>query len=94
MFIVLLNFSVNENQASKHMDGHMSWIKRGFDDGVFLTAGSLQPSLGGSIDVQRPPWPLLRILRSRHLCIHAHRMAEGRTTQDAYMDIRLHGWRR
>ena len=49
MFIVLLKFSANKSQASNHMDGHMSWIKRGFDDGVFLMAGSLQPNLGGSV---------------------------------------------
>ena len=31
------------------MDGHKEWIKRGFDDGVFVLVGSLQPSLGGGI---------------------------------------------
>ena len=31
------------------MEGHKDWIKRGFDDGVFLLAGSLQPNLGGGI---------------------------------------------
>ena len=49
MFIVLLKFSNNKKQAGQFMDGHKEWIKRGFDDGVFLLAGSLQPQLGGSI---------------------------------------------
>ena len=31
------------------MDSHKAWVKRGFDDGVFLLAGSLEPSLGGGI---------------------------------------------
>ncbi len=31
------------------MEGHNEWIKRGFDDGVFLLVGSLQPGLGGGI---------------------------------------------
>ena len=31
------------------MDGHKAWIKRGFDDGVFLLVGSLEPGLGGGI---------------------------------------------
>ncbi len=31
------------------MDGHNEWIKRGFDEGVFLMVGSLQPNLGGAI---------------------------------------------
>ncbi|MDQ7019014.1 MAG: hypothetical protein Q9M33_07590 [Robiginitomaculum sp.] len=49
MFIVLLKFSDNKSQAGQFMDGHKQWIKRGFDDGVFLLSGSLQPNLGGAI---------------------------------------------
>ena len=49
MFIVLLKFSGNKGQAGRFMDGHKEWIKRGFDDGVFLLAGSLQPNLGGGV---------------------------------------------
>lgn len=49
MFIVLLKFSDNRNQARQFMEGHNEWIKRGFDEGVFLMVGSLQPDLGGGI---------------------------------------------
>lgn len=49
MFIVLLKFSTNKAQAGQFLEGHKDWIKRGFDDGVFLLAGSLQPGLGGGI---------------------------------------------
>ena len=49
MFIVLLRFSSNKGQANQFMEGHKEWIKRGFDDGVFLLVGSLQPNLGGGI---------------------------------------------
>ncbi len=49
MFIVLLKFSDNKAKAGPFMEGHKEWIKRGFDDGVFLLAGSLQPNLGGGI---------------------------------------------
>ena len=49
MFIVLLKFSGNKGQASQFMEGHNEWIKRGFDDDVFLLVGSLQPKLGGGI---------------------------------------------
>jgi len=31
------------------MQGHKDWIKRGFDDGVFLLSGSLQPGQGGGV---------------------------------------------
>jgi uncharacterized protein YciI len=49
MFIVFLKFSDNKGQAGQFMDGHNAWIKRGFDDGIFLLVGSLQPNLGGGI---------------------------------------------
>ena len=49
MFVVLLKFSGNKEKAPQFMEGHKDWIKRGFDDGVFLLAGSLQPGLGGAI---------------------------------------------
>lgn len=49
MYIVLLEFSANKAHASLHMEGHKSWLKRGFDDGVFLLSGSLQPGLGGMV---------------------------------------------
>lgn len=49
MYIVLLKFSDNKSQAGQFMDGHNEWIKRGFDDGVFLLVGGLQPNLGGGV---------------------------------------------
>jgi len=49
MFIVLLKFSEKKSKASDFMRDHNQWLEQGFDDGVFLVAGSLQPSLGGSI---------------------------------------------
>ena len=49
MFIVYLKFSDNKGQAAQFMEDHNAWIKRGFDDGVFLVVGTLQPNLGGGI---------------------------------------------
>ena len=49
IFVVLLKFSADKGQAGQFMDGHKQWVKRGFDDGVFLVAGSLEPDLGGAI---------------------------------------------
>jgi len=49
MHIVFLRFSVNRSRAGQFMDAHKAWVKRGFDDGVFLLAGSLEPDLGGGI---------------------------------------------
>ncbi|MBN1009164.1 YciI family protein [Amphritea pacifica] len=49
MFVVLLKFTDKKSQAGDHMAGHNLWIKQGFEEGVFLLAGSLQPNLGGSV---------------------------------------------
>lgn len=48
MFVVLLKFA-DKGRAGQFMEGHKEWIERGFDDGVFLLVGSLQPGLGGVI---------------------------------------------
>lgn len=60
MFIILLKFSTNKAQAGQFMDGHNAWLKRGFDDGVFLLAGSLQPNLGGGIVAHNTSLPDLQ----------------------------------
>jgi uncharacterized protein YciI len=49
MFFVQLRFSDNKSQARDFMEAHNAWIRRGFDDGVFLLVGSLPPNAGGGI---------------------------------------------
>ena len=60
MFVVLLKFSTNKGQASQFMEGHREWIKRGFDEGVFLLVGHLQPNLGGGIVAHNASLPDLQ----------------------------------
>jgi uncharacterized protein YciI len=60
MFIVLLKFSDNKGNASQFMEGHKEWVQRGFDDGVFLLAGSLQPKLGGGVVAHNTSLPDLQ----------------------------------
>ncbi len=49
MYIILLKFSENKANASEYMAAHNAWIKQGFDDGVFVLVGSIEPAQGGSI---------------------------------------------
>jgi len=49
MFVVTLRFSTHRMQAPRWMDGHNAWIRRGFEDGVFLLAGSLSAGAGGAV---------------------------------------------
>jgi uncharacterized protein YciI len=59
MFIVTLTFSANKARAREFMAGHNDWIRRGFDEGVFLVVGSLQPNQGGGIVAHNTSLPEL-----------------------------------
>lgn len=48
MFVITLRFA-DKTKAPQFLDGHNAWISQGFDDGVFLLVGSLQPNAGGAI---------------------------------------------
>lgn len=60
MFVVLLTFSTHKDKASQFMEDHNAWIKRGFDDGVFLLVGSLQPKRGGCVIAHNTSLPDLQ----------------------------------
>ncbi len=60
MFIILLKFSENKSSAGQFMEGHNEWIKKGFEDCVFLLVGSLQPNLGGSVIAHNTSLPELQ----------------------------------
>lgn len=49
MYVVLLRFAGNKSHAADHMSGHMEWIKKGVEDGVFLLVGGMRPEQGGAI---------------------------------------------
>jgi uncharacterized protein YciI len=61
MFIVLLRFSDNKGQAGQFMDSHKEWLKLGFDDGVFILSGSIQPNSGGGIVAHNTSLPDLQV---------------------------------
>ncbi len=78
MIILLLRFSWNRSKASELMAAHNAWLQQGFDDGVFLIAGSLQPRLGGvvlaagtreevEVWVQQDPFVLHEVVRAEVL---------------------------
>lgn len=52
MFVVTLTFAKNRENAGQFMEGHKAWIAEGFDKGLFLMVGSLQPNRGGCIFAQ------------------------------------------
>jgi len=60
MFVVLLRFTANKAKAAEFMQAHNDWIRQGFDDGVFLLAGSLQPGKGGTVIAHNTTLELLQ----------------------------------
>lgn len=49
MFVVQLKFASAKAKAPEFMEAHKDWIRQGFEDGVFLMVGSLQPNAGGAV---------------------------------------------
>ena len=64
MFVVLLRFARHKDQAGRLMEDHKKWIKRGFDDEVFLLVGSLQPNLAARSSRTTPRWTISRAGRT------------------------------
>ncbi|NIM40279.1 MAG: hypothetical protein GTN84_03505 [Hydrogenophaga sp.] len=53
MHLVLLRFGPHRDRAAQHLAGHKAWLQRGFDDGVFVLAGSLGDAQGGAVLAHR-----------------------------------------
>ena len=48
MFVILLRFA-NKTKAPSLMAGHNAWLQRGFEDGLLLLVGTVQPAAGGAL---------------------------------------------
>ena len=49
MFILSLTYTAPLEDADKHMQAHMAWVKAGYDRGFFLASGRKVPRTGGVI---------------------------------------------
>ncbi|MCC9621298.1 YciI family protein [Thalassospira sp. MA62] len=49
MFVVSVNYKAPLDQVDVHIEGHLAWLKSGFDQGMFLAAGGKVPRDGGMI---------------------------------------------
>jgi len=49
MYVIQLHFAANKARAKDFMSAHNSWLQQGFDDGVFILAGSIDTAKGGAI---------------------------------------------
>lgn len=63
MYILAVHFSQTHEKVAPEIEAHSAWVKKYFDEGIFLAAGPKKSKLGGvilarSIEKQK----LLRIL--------------------------------
>ena len=49
MFILSLTYIAPLEEADRHMEAHMAWVKAGYDQGHFLASGRKVPRTGGVI---------------------------------------------
>ncbi|MBB6483845.1 YciI family protein [Rhizobium lusitanum] len=49
MFILSLTYLTSNDEADKHMEPHMAWVKEGYAKGWFLASGRKVPRTGGVI---------------------------------------------
>lgn len=49
MFILSLTYIASLEDADRHMEAHMAWVKAGYDRGLFLASGRKLPRTGGVI---------------------------------------------
>ncbi|MDB5550981.1 MAG: YciI-related protein [Rhizobium sp.] len=49
MFILSLTYIAPLEDADKHMDAHMDWVREGYDGNFFLASGRKIPRTGGVI---------------------------------------------
>jgi uncharacterized protein YciI len=49
MFILSLTYVKSNEEADRHMEPHMAWVKEGYARGWFLASGRKVPRTGGVI---------------------------------------------
>ncbi|MBB3915432.1 YciI family protein [Rhizobium fabae] len=49
MFILSLTYLKSNDEADRHMDTHMAWVREGYDKGWFLASGRKVPRTGGVV---------------------------------------------
>lgn len=49
MFILSLTYVKPQEDADRLMEPHMTWVKQGYDSGMFLASGRKVPRTGGVI---------------------------------------------
>ena len=62
MFVILLRFSAHKARAGQYMERHNAWLREGFEKGVFVLSGSIEPKAGGAILAHRATLEQIRAI--------------------------------
>ena len=81
MFILSLTYIAPLEDADKHMEAHMTWVKAGYDQGLFLASGRKVPRTGGVILARGERATLETLCASDPFTIHG--IAEYEITEAA-----------
>lgn len=49
MFVVSLSYKVDLAEVDQHLDAHVAYLKKQYEDGYFLASGRKEPRTGGVI---------------------------------------------
>jgi uncharacterized protein YciI len=49
MYLLVVNFIKTPVEVAPHVETHSAWVKKNFEEGVFLFAGPKKSKLGGAI---------------------------------------------
>ena len=83
MFILSLTYIAPLEDADKHMQAHMAWVKAGYDQGIFLASGRKVPRSGGVILARGERAALETMCAADPFTVHG--IAEYEITEAAFM---------
>jgi uncharacterized protein YciI len=85
MLILSLTYIAPLEDADRHMDAHMAWLRAGYDGGTFVASGRKIPRTGGVILAKGDRSALEAMCASDPFVIHG--IAEYEITEVAFTTV-------
>jgi len=82
MFILSLTYIAPLEDADKHMETHLAWVKAGYDQGLFIASGRKIPRTGGVILARGERTELEAMCAADPFTVHG--IAEYEITETAF----------
>lgn len=80
LFVIDIDYIVPLEQVEPHMDGHLAFVNKGYDKGLFLATGPKVPRTGGVILAQSTTKEEIEKLIAEDP-FHQHNLARFRVTE-------------